>query len=58
MVGARLSAGQCLTKDTSIYGYGGEIDVESDIQNEPSLAPDASQLVVCGAANDFSGQTE
>ena len=43
--------------DTCLYGYGGDIEVEADIEMDLAVAPDASVLVY-NAPNDFTGATE
>ena len=48
---------QCPVGDTCFYGYGGDIEVEADIEQEMTVAPDAS-LLVYNAPNDETGQTE
>lgn len=49
---------QCPTGDTCIYGYGGDIEVEADIEQQLSISPDINQIEVYNAPNDFTGQTE
>ena len=39
-------------------GYAGDIEVDADIEAQLSVAPDAQNLVVYNAPNDFTGQTE
>jgi subtilase family serine protease len=38
-------------------GYSGDIEVDADIEMSLAVAPDASNLVVYNAPNDFTGQT-
>ena len=49
---------QCPTGDTCFYGYGGDVEVEADIEQELTIAPDVSRLLVYNAPNDETGQTE
>ncbi len=49
---------QCPTGDTCFYGYGGDIEVEADIEQDLSIAPDANSVLVYNAPNDETGQTE
>jgi subtilase family serine protease len=49
---------QCPTGDTCFYGYGGDIEVEADIEQDLTIAPDASSFLVYNAPNDETGQTE
>lgn len=49
---------QCPTGDTCFYGYGGDIEVEADIEQDLSIAPDTNSVLVYNAPNDFTGQTE
>jgi kumamolisin len=49
---------QCPTGDTCVYGYGGDIEVEADIEQQLSISPDINQILVYNAPNDFTGQTE
>jgi subtilase family serine protease len=49
---------QCPTGDTCYYGYGGDIEVEADIEQDLSIAPDANSVLVYNAPNDVTGQTE
>ena len=49
---------QCPTGDTCLYGYGGDIEVEADIEQDLTIAPDADSLIVYNAPNDETGQTE
>jgi subtilase family serine protease len=49
---------QCPVGDTCFYGYGGDIEVEADIEQDLTIAPDASHLLVYNAPNDETGQTE
>jgi kumamolisin len=49
---------QCPTGDTCFYGYGGDIEVEADIEQDLTIAPDASAVLVYNAPNDETGQTE
>ena len=39
-------------------GYSGDIEVDADIEQELSISPDASHLLVYNAPNDETGQTE
>jgi subtilase family serine protease len=49
---------QCPSGDTCVYGYGGDIEVEADIEQQLSISPDINQILVYNAPNDFTGQTE
>jgi kumamolisin len=49
---------QCPVGDTCYYGYGGDIEVEADIEQDLTVAPDTSNLIVYNAPNDTTGQTE
>jgi subtilase family serine protease len=49
---------QCPVGDTCFYGYGGDIEVEADIEQDLTIAPDTSNLLVYNAPNDQTGQTE
>jgi subtilase family serine protease len=49
---------QCPTGDTCFYGYGGDEEVEADIEQDLTVAPDASSVLVYNAPNDETGQTE
>jgi kumamolisin len=49
---------QCPTGDTCYYGYGGDIEVEADIEQDLTVAPDANSFLVYNAPNDQTGQTE
>ena len=49
---------QCPVGDTCFYGYGGDDEVEADIEQELAVAPDTSNLLVYNAPNDETGQTE
>ena len=49
---------QCPVGDTCYYGYGGDIEVEADIEQDLTVAPDTSNLIVYNAPNDVTGQTE
>jgi kumamolisin len=49
---------QCPTGDTCFYGYGGDIEVEADIEQDLTIAPDANAVLVYNAPNDETGQTE
>ena len=51
------STALCPTGDTCLYGYGGDIEVEADIEMDLTVAPDSTVLVY-NAPNDFTGQTE
>ena len=51
----------CPSGDTcppSFNYYAGDIEVDADIENQLAVSPDASQLIVYNAPNDFTGQTE
>ncbi|MDA8330714.1 MAG: S53 family peptidase [Candidatus Dormibacteraeota bacterium] len=48
----------CPTGDTCVYGYGGDIEVEADIEQQLAIAPDISRILVYNAPNDYTGQTE
>jgi kumamolisin len=49
---------QCPTGDTCFYGYGGDDEVEADIEQDLTVAPDANSVLVYNAPNDETGQTE
>jgi subtilase family serine protease len=49
---------QCPTGDTCYYGYGGDIEVQADIEEDLQIAPDANSILVYNAPNDVTGQTE
>jgi subtilase family serine protease len=49
---------QCPTGDTCFYGYGGDIEVEADIEQDLTVAPDTNSVLVYNAPNDETGQTE
>jgi subtilase family serine protease len=52
---------QCPAGDTcppSEQGYAGDIEVDADIEQQLSIAPDVSHLIVYNAPNDVTGQTE
>ena len=54
-------APQCPTGDTcppQYNYYNGDIEVDADIENQLAIAPDAKNLIVYNAPNDFTGQTE
>jgi subtilase family serine protease len=39
-------------------GYAGDIEVDADIEQQLSIAPDAAHIIVYNAPNDETGQTE
>ncbi len=49
---------QCPAGDTCFYGYGGDIEVEADLEQDLTVAPDANSVLVYNAPNDETGQTE
>jgi subtilase family serine protease len=49
---------QCPSGDTCFYGYGGDIEVEADIEQDLTIAPDANAILVYNSPNDETGQTE
>jgi subtilase family serine protease len=49
---------QCPTGDTCFYGYGGDVEVEADIEQDLTIAPDANSILVYNIPNDETGQTE
>jgi subtilase family serine protease len=49
---------ECPAGDTCFYGYGGDIEVEADIEQDLTIAPDANSFLVYNAPNDETGQTE
>jgi subtilase family serine protease len=55
--GGPSTPGDCPKGDTCVYGYGGDDEVEADIEEELSIAPDVDRLLVYNAPNDFTGQT-
>ncbi|MGH7642461.1 MAG: S53 family peptidase [Candidatus Dormibacteria bacterium] len=56
--GGPLTDADCPTGDTCVDGYGGDIEVEADVEQELSISPDISNLEVYNSPNDFTGQTE
>jgi subtilase family serine protease len=51
----------CPTGDTcppDFNGYAGDIEVDADIEAQLTVAPNARNLIVYNAPNDFTGQTE
>jgi subtilase family serine protease len=48
----------CPAGDTCLYGYGGDIEVEADIEAQLTISPAARNLLVYNAPNDYTGQTE
>jgi subtilase family serine protease len=48
---------KCPAGDTCFYGYGGDIEVEADIEQDLTIAPDISSVLVYNAPNDPTGQT-
>jgi len=55
--GGPTTPGDCPTGDTCVYGYGGDDEVEADIEEDLSIAPDVNRVLVYNAPNDFTGQT-
>ena len=49
---------KCPAGDTCFYGYGGDIEVQADIEQDLTIAPDTDSLIVYNAPNDDTGQTE
>ena len=52
---------QCPVGDTCpsfAEGYAGDIEVDADIEQQLTIAPDVSHLIVYNAPNDETGQTE
>jgi subtilase family serine protease len=49
---------QCPAGDSCYYGYGGDIEVEADIEQDLTIAPDANSILVYNAPNDTTGATE
>ncbi|HUA46229.1 MAG TPA: S53 family peptidase [Solirubrobacteraceae bacterium] len=47
---------QCPSGDTCFYGYGGDIEIEADIEQDLTIAPDANRVLVYNAPNDETGQ--
>ena len=47
---------QCPTGDTCFYGYGGDIEIEADLEQDLTIAPRANKLLVYNAPNDETGQ--
>ncbi len=56
--GGPLTDADCPKGDTCVDGYGGDIEVEADIEQVLAVAPDLSDLEVYNAPNDFTGATE
>jgi subtilase family serine protease len=51
----------CPSGDTcppNFNGYAGDVEVDADIEMQLAIAPDANQILVYNAPNDFTGQTE
>jgi subtilase family serine protease len=48
---------QCPAGDTCYYGYGGDIEIEADIEQDLTIAPDTNSVLVYNAPNDSTGQT-
>jgi subtilase family serine protease len=51
----------CPAGDTcppSFNGYAGDIEVDADIEMQLAISPDARNILVYNAPNDFTGQTE
>jgi subtilase family serine protease len=48
----------CPTGDTCYPGYGGDIEVDADIEMQLAIAPNVRHLLVYNAPNDDTGQTE
>jgi subtilase family serine protease len=49
---------QCPAGDVCFYGYGGDVEVEADIEQDLTIAPDTNSVLVYNAPNDETGQTE
>jgi len=49
---------QCPVGDTCFYGYGGDDEVEADIEQDLTVSPDTNSVLVYNAPNDETGQTE
>ena len=47
---------QCPTGDTCFYGYGGDVEVEADIEQNLTIAPDSRSILVYNVPNDETGQ--
>ena len=47
----------CPSGDTCVPGYGGDIEVNADIEMQLTIAPDARHILVYDAPNDYTGQT-
>jgi kumamolisin len=47
----------CPAGDTCYPGYSGDIEVDADIEQQLSISPDARNILVYNAPNDFNGQT-
>jgi subtilase family serine protease len=47
---------QCPVGDTCFYGYNGDIEVEADIEQDLTIAPDANSILVYNVPNDETGQ--
>jgi subtilase family serine protease len=48
---------QCPVGDTCFYGYGGDVEVQADIEQDLTIAPDTDSILVYNAPNDETGQT-
>ena len=48
---------RCPVGDTCSYGYGGDIEVEADIEQDLTIAPDTNSVLVYQAPTDLTGQT-
>ncbi|MGH7667111.1 MAG: S53 family peptidase [Candidatus Dormibacteria bacterium] len=56
--GGPLTDADCPSGDTCVDGYGGDIEVEADMEQQLAIAPDVNDLEVYNAPNDFLGETE
>lgn len=48
----------CPTGDACFPGYSGDVEVDADLEQELSLSPDISRILVYNAPNDYLGLTE
>ncbi|MGA7173605.1 MAG: S53 family peptidase [Candidatus Dormiibacterota bacterium] len=48
----------CPAGDTCYPGYSGDIEVDADLEQELSISPDITQILVYNAPNDYTGETE
>jgi subtilase family serine protease len=54
----KLANDGCPMGDSCAFGYGGDIEVEADIEQDLTIAQDVNSVLVYQAPNDDTGQTE